>query len=224
MGSTCTLCISGKFIAEGDKCLAIPVVQCHHIELTPEEQVRGWPNVVNPVFYYDYHWAPLGEFVTGICAGYGGINPDNTLANRRAMSNFFVELVKKAPAVAKGENSCRSIFFDIESFIKEKAPAFYERMNTLQPFDQADLESLVFEELSAIWDYTWELAQDNRLFCGDSRRYPRPVLFSVISKAAFDYFRNPRWTDLANRSFYSHDPSARSPWQTKIQAIIKAKT
>lgn len=191
MGSFCIECgVSGQVIADDDKCLAIPIIQqstFRPVEMTLDGQAYSLYGVANSTCYPGAHWAPIGGFVTGKYADYGRIEADDTPTNRRAMVDFFVELVRNAPVVAQGENSCHDIPFDIKAFIADKAPVLAERLRTLRRYDHVDPVGLDFTELATIWEHLWDVTHEHRLFCRDHSSRIRPLQFAAFHRVSFDH-------------------------------------
>lgn len=209
MGIFCISCgVSGQVIANHDKCAVLPLIQqstYNPVEMTQDGKSFSFYGIANSNCGPDAHWAPFGAFVTGEYADYGGINPDDTVTNRRAMADFFVRLVKDAPVVKQGQNSSHDVPFDIATFIQSNAPVLAERISALPPFRQVALDGLVFEELVAVWEYVWTATQRHRLFCRASGVI-RPIQFAAFHQQAVNHL--VEIASAQSRMDYSYELSA----------------
>ena len=169
MGSFCiSCCASRQTIADDDACMVIPLHQASTFtaaEMTLAEQHYSLFGVSNNTCHLNSFWEPIGGFITRHYADYGRIAPEDTRANRQNMGEFFNMLLQGAPVVSPGENRSHDVPFDIKSFMAENTPALAERLFNLKWLQHAQLDDVPFEELNELWNYVWNVAEENRLFC-----------------------------------------------------------
>lgn len=181
-------CVSKQVISDGNPCYIVPILQSRTykaVELQLKDQTLSLYGVAHSMCSPDSLWHPAAPFIEGLYDDYGHVTPIDTWANRRAMLEFFLSLLRSAPVVVAGENSSHDIPFNLKEFVREKAPNLVEVLSVPRNrFDKIAIEGLDFEELKAIWDHVCEVAWENRLFCGDYSNVIRPVQFAVFHKAA----------------------------------------
>ena len=191
MGSYCITCsASGQVIAEGDPCVAVPIIQqstFNPVELMLDDQPYSLYGVANTTCYPGSHWAPKGAFVTGTYADYGYIDPEDTPTNRRAMAELFRTLWKNAPIVKEGKNPSHEIPFDLKTFAGIAAPTLAERISASRTYDNVNIDGVPFPELQRTWEYVWGVANEHRLFCRDGSMRIRPLQFAAFHRVTFDH-------------------------------------
>jgi hypothetical protein len=178
-------CVSNQVISEGNPCYTVPILQSRTYsaaEVLVKDQKLSLYGVANSMCSPDSLWSPVAPFIEGKYADYGNVDPIDTPANRRAMLEFYLMLLRSAPVVTEGENHCHDVPFNMTAFVKEKAPKLVETLSDKKRFDTILVEDLDFKELTDIWEYVGNVAGENRLFCGDYSGVIRPVQFAVVHK------------------------------------------
>lgn len=189
MGSFCVTCgVSGQVIADDDRCVAIPIIQqstFEPVKVTFNGETHSLFGIASDTCYPNCFWEPAGAFVTGVYADYGRINPDDTPANRRAMVEFFMDMLK-APVVEEGSNDCHDLPFDMRKLVEEHAPELAKKLKAMRHREHLDTSQLAFDELEALWEDIWEVADEHRLFASDTVGHVRPMQFALFHGHAFD--------------------------------------
>lgn len=192
MGSYCISCgVSGQVIANGDKCLALPIRQhgsYEPVEMTWSKKPFRAYAASESNTYPDSFWKPVGSFVSGTYDDdHGYIVPDDTPVNRRAIARFALDLAYYAPEVAAGENEVHDLPFNIKSFLAENTPVLFKQLQAMAlRFEEPALDELVFEELERVWRYVWGVGQENRLFWQYWGNV-WPLQFAAFHQEAFSY-------------------------------------
>lgn len=193
MGSFNTTCFaSNQTIASGDNCHVLPILQQSTFDLVTvtllgkTEQLFG---IANSNCYSDCFWRPAGSWIPATYDDYGRVQLQLDALTRNKLLTFFLGVYKNCPQVVQGDNPCHDLPFDFPSFLREKAPDVLQVLSAVRQYEQsASVEGdALDEELTACWDYVFEVAAKNRLFMRDaSGKKLRPLQFAMLHDRAFD--------------------------------------
>jgi hypothetical protein len=190
MGSFNTTCfVSNQTIASGDKCRVIPIVQqatYQPVSLTWKGNSEDIYGVSHSTCYSTAFWKPAADVIPAEYDDYGQVKILFSPLSRAKLMSFFREVLEKCPVVAQGENKYHDQPFDFSAFLSQKAPhlsARFAQDKDIKPLTQLDELDV---ELTACWDYIFEVASEHRLFICNYQGVPRPLQFAVMHEVAYE--------------------------------------
>jgi hypothetical protein len=191
MGCFNTSCFASRqTIAPGEKCYVMPIIQrhgFHAVEVTHGEAVSEEWGLTDSVCYPNGFWRAMSGFIEATYDDYGRFKVTNTPRNGYLMFHFIGTLYKSAGVVEQGSNRYHDVPYNLPGFIKETTPLLHAMLSERGSEVSASDREVAFEELVKVWDYTWEAAQEHRLFAVS--RYGscmRPVQFAVLHGESYN--------------------------------------
>ena len=192
MGCFNTSCFaSHQTIAPGEKCYVMPITQRHGFNAVEvahgEEFSKEW-GLTSSVCYPNGFWRALSGFIEATYDDYGRFKVTNTPRNGYLMFHLFGTLYKSAGVVEQGSNRYHDLPYNLPGFIKETTPLLHAMLSGPGSEASAPDREAMFEELVKVWDYTWEAAQEHRLFAGSGYgSCMRPVQFAVLHGESYNH-------------------------------------
>lgn len=214
MGSFNTSCFaSHQTIAPGDKCYVLPLVQRVSFEAIPvhyKGELTQEFGITDSIVYPNGFWQLLGGFIEAKYDDYGRVEVSRTPRNFALLAHFFSALRRTAGKVEQGRNPYHDVPYDLETFLASNAPLFLKSLDPQGTQElPADVGSQVFDELLKVWVYTWEAAQEHRLFVSRRDKVLRPAQFAILHSESYDYLasltaKQSTWDDvsLEPRSYF----------------------
>lgn len=184
MGSFNTTCfVTNQTIASDDGCVVFPIVRqksYNKIKVYKgDKQFKEW-GATSSTCYSDAFWKLKGGMITAKYYDYGRVTVEDTPENRKVILNMVAELIAEDVVVEQGENQSHDVPFNIKQFVLDKTQ-YLKTIITKEEFqkDESTREAL-FKELITVWDYVWNVAQEDRLFSLDYHNNPVPMSFAIM--------------------------------------------
>ena len=197
MGSFNTTCfISNQVIATDDMCRLTPIVQnstFRDVVLNLGAETVEQKGIAHSTCYADCFWKPLGGFIPAAYDDYGRFKLIFSPKTRGDLLSFFSQVYRNCPIVSEGENSSHDLAFDFSAFILANAPDIHKMVkpsssrnalgDDVAPATVSD--DVLDAQLTACWDYVFEVSGKHRLFIKDSNSM-RPLQFAAMHEAAYE--------------------------------------
>lgn len=222
MGSFNTSCFaSHQTIAPREKCYVIPIIQRHGfdpVDVTHEEKTTQEWGLTDSTCYPNGFWRVLSGFIEATYNDYGRVLVTNTPRNAYLLFHLFSTLYKSVGVVAQGNNPYHDVPYNLPQFIAEKTPLLHTMLGEKGSNAGTPDRDALFEELVKVWDYTWEVAQEQRLFAASRNGGGlRPVQFAVLHTESYT-----RLVDIASQG-HSWDGTPFEP-RARVEALLKKAT
>jgi len=188
MGSFNMTCFaSQQTISTGEACRVLPIRQQATYNPMTVRSGDTTAQVFGPshsTCYYESFWEPVGAFIKAKYNDYGQVELDYDPLVRENVIGFFKYMLREGYVTDKGANEYHDLEFNLVKFIAEKAPNLGRVL--AEKDRKGYLETNELDgEMTAVWDYVWEVGQKFRLFADNYKDVPLSVNFALIHEQAY---------------------------------------
>lgn len=226
MGSFNTTCFaSQQTIASGDECYVLPIYQSSSYEPVTLHVDGGTierHGITSSTCYPDAFWIPSGAFIEATYNDCGTVKVKNTAHNRIRMASLFETLYAQAMKVEAGSNRYHDPAYDVVGFIKNNTPLLHKMVAPSAEqvtYDGPMTPTTLYDEEMLLWEHTWDVAHEHRLFIRKNSWSPVvPMQFAIIHKVAYDQLiaevaqgKTLNGESLEQEAFFRHVLSKATP-------------
>lgn len=188
MGSFNMTCfVSQQTVSTEEACRILPIRQQATYNSMTVHSGEEKAQVFGPshsTCYYESFWEPVGAFIKATYNDYGRVVLDFDPLVRENVIGFFQCMLREGYSTDKGENEYHDLEFNLPNFIAENAPNLGRVLVEKDRKGYLDTNELD-AEMTAVWDYVWEVGQKFRLFASNYKGVPLPVNFALIHEEAY---------------------------------------
>lgn len=195
MGSFNASCFASKqVIAPSNRCRVVLLQRNHTyqpVELSHGETQYSVYGTTCSTCYPVAFWEPVVGFMEATYDDYGQVILLDTPVTRRRLQSWAVYMYMNALVTHQGENSVHDVPFDFKATLETHYPEFFNKLKEAKSYlafnrDTSSLraEDSFFTKMTPVWDATWNVAQERRLF-GLDNQYPQPLQYGLLHEASY---------------------------------------